>query len=940
MKNSFWTKTIALAAGMLVLFPSCLKERNMDEIYRPEGSEIIFGVENEFENSETGETRTFFSGDDNYTVDSKKYERIDWVANDKMTISYQRSGKTTQTGNYAVSSKSASNEISDGSVDYYGGTKLTWNGGSGDHKFFAMYPENQTGRNKFTPVSGGATIEGTIPSTQSVTYDSGQGKYLPANMNLAFMVGYLKVSSGSPTNRVTIPFTPAVTIFEFSLKRSTSGNTYVKTATLEATNLTGSFSFTLTGPSGTDTPAKNGDNWWTHSATTLSGNGGKITVDLSSFESGKGAKMTNATALNFTVLARPIAYTNPVLTLVMSTDNGAHYFTKKVTLTHTFAACKKHLITNNSVPNPNWVYTLEHTGTTITANGYTYQQIVCSSTGGGPTDTNAPFRSYFKEQDNSQNPNETQFEAGVTVQYAPDNNGVPGSWSNNIPSGSGLSSASVNGNGQINKSITGNWTTNPGTSISNMEDLHTARMKAKGSVGSSSSPQDLSLSSIGSSGVSFRTSSPTTANCYIVDRPGWYMFPLVYGNAISGGTTNSGAYSTSNSGNIWTTLHKHDGSAINSAYIPTAVNVNTISSSALNALCLWQDSSTAFISDVSVINKPSGATVETKYIKFYVSPDTIRQGNAVIALRNGSTILWSWHIWLTNGYQANGFSTVNIKARSGVKASNDFLTLALGECETGTVSGVSVSSERACWVKVIQNTSGKTLLFRVVQSGGSSSGTPTITNYKSSCTYYQWGRKDPFLPSVPGSNTDKSCTLASGYSFRVSNSNDATASLAIQNPLTHYYVNYGGTLDWLSDTPVNLWNMNQTSSNQDKTVIKTVYDPCPPGYCLPNKNAYTFFTTTGSWGDPAIIGNISGSFSNGWTFYINDSNGTFFEPAFGYRGRLTGALTNVGSSVGFLTSCGLTDHTGIGFTGTYGDHIYPAEGENRSYAYPVRPAVQ
>ena len=61
MKNSFWTKTIALAAGMLVLFPSCLKERNMDEIYRPEGSEIIFGVENEFENSETGETRTFFS---------------------------------------------------------------------------------------------------------------------------------------------------------------------------------------------------------------------------------------------------------------------------------------------------------------------------------------------------------------------------------------------------------------------------------------------------------------------------------------------------------------------------------------------------------------------------------------------------------------------------------------------------------------------------------------------------------------------------------------------------------------------------------------------------------------------------------------------------------------------------------------------------------------
>ena len=938
MKNSFWINSIALAAGLLVLFSSCVKERNMDEIYRPEGSEIIFGVENEYENSETGETRTIFTGTD-LTVSgyTNKFERIDWVTGDKMTISYQRTNKTTQTGVYVVSSKTNSNEISNGSVYYYSGTKLTWNGGNNDHYFYAMYPENGNNRNTFTPVSGGATISGTIPASQSVTYNSSQGKYLPADMNLAFMVGYKRLSSGSTTSRVTIPFTPAVTMFEFNLKRASSGTTYVRSATLTATNATGTFSFKLTG--GTSTK---GEDWWNRTTsgtnpTTLTGNGNTITVNFSGFNSGKGVTMTNTNALIFTILARPIAYTNPVLTLVMSDDNGAHYFTKKVTLSTTFAACKKHIITNSKVPNATWEYTLEHTGTTITLNGNTYQQIVRSATSGGDTGT-APFNSYYKESGSG----ETQMDVGVTVQYAPDNNGVPGTFGNNPPSGSGLSSASVSGS--INRTIKGTWAANSGTSISTLEGLHTARMKAKGSVGTSSAPQDLSLSNLTSSGVSFRSSSPTTANCYIIDRPGWYMFPLVYGNAISSGSVNSGAYTTSNSSSsIWQTLHKHDGTNINSAYIPTAVSQTSISSSALNALCLWQDAANTtadptFISNVSVISKPSGATVNTLYIKFYVSPDTIHQGNAVIALRNGSTIIWSWHIWVTNGYQANGFPTIKIYAKNSgdfddVKASNDFLKLALGECETGTVSGVSVSNERACWVKVTQNTSGKTLLFRVVQSG-SSSGTPTITNYKSSCTYYQWGRKDPFPPSVPGSNSAKSVT-GTGKTFEQWTS-DNTAAKAIQNP-TVFYMQTSDPVNWIGAAPMNLWNMNQTGQDQDLVTKKTVYDPCPPGYCAPNRYAFSNSTTNGLASGPI---NASGSWSNGWNFYVSGTSGTtFLEPAFGYLFKASAAITSVGSHFDFWTACGSYSNMGRQFYGA-SSFVYPAEPESRATGAPVRPAVE
>ena len=62
------------------------------------------------------------------------------------------------------------------------------------------------------------------------------------------------------------------------------------------------------------------------------------------------------------------------------------------------------------------------------------------------------------------------------------------------------------------------------------------QLKKNPTKGSPESPYDLSTEGGG---------SMTTANCYVVNAAGTYKLPLVYGNAIVNGRTNSPAYSDS-----------------------------------------------------------------------------------------------------------------------------------------------------------------------------------------------------------------------------------------------------------------------------------------------------------------------------------------------------------------------------------------------------------
>lgn len=144
----------------------------------------------------------------------------------------------------------------------------------------------------------------------------------------------------------------------------------------------------------------------------------------------------------------------------------------------------------------------------------------------------------------------------------------------------------------------------------------------------------------GSSGKYYKLSNSegedkeeNTANCYLISAPGYYSIPLVYGNAIKNGTINTAAYKSNLSGkNVLAVFKDHEGKDINSPYI----DVQNSEKFAKHAAVLWADQK-------DIVDN---VFVDGTSLKFHVSKERIRSGNAVIAVKNADgTIMWSWHLW-------------------------------------------------------------------------------------------------------------------------------------------------------------------------------------------------------------------------------------------------------------------------------------------------------
>lgn len=110
--------------------------------------------------------------------------------------------------------------------------------------------------------------------------------------------------------------------------------------------------------------------------------------------------------------------------------------------------------------------------------------------------------------------------------------------------------------------------------------------------------------------------------------------------------------------------------------------------------------------------------------------------------------------------------------------------------------------------------------------------------------YYQWGRKDPF----PAGVEELSCLT--GYEYRTvrgAGSKGMTLDYAIANP-THYIVGEEELIpgsgysykNWLLTPNHNLWgNASPSVDSYVEASDKSVYDPCPPGWKLPDRRAWS-----------------------------------------------------------------------------------------------------
>lgn len=171
-------------------------------------------------------------------------------------------------------------------------------------------------------------------------------------------------------------------------------------------------------------------------------------------------------------------------------------------------------------------------------------------------------------------------------------------------------------------------------------------------------------------------------------------------------------------------------------------------------------------------------------------------GNAVIGLfdeRNGC--IWSWHIWVT-----------------------DYSPAASAQTYTG----------------------GPVVMDRNLGATSSAGG-----GISSRGLYYQWGRKDPFLyPSSTASAGQYAASYAPGYSYTVADPlagpGGMSVDYAVGHPCTFMCGAYPGGSDpdipnWLSPANPNLWGNTSTASALSDAGMKSIYDPCPPGWRVPDR---------------------------------------------------------------------------------------------------------
>ena len=383
----------------------------------------------------------------------------------------------------------------------------------------------------------------------------------------------------------------------------------------------------------------------------------------------------------------------------------------------------------------------------------------------------------------------------------------------------------------------------------------------------------------------------TTANCYLVHAPGSYRIPLVYGNAIKDGAGNPSAYHTTKTSNTLQNFKNHKDEGIYTGDDTKDPWIKNHGITVNGAKLIWQDVK-GLISDVGV---------DGDYLTFTVDKDNIDEGNALIAATENGTVVWSWHVWVTNE------------------------TLAASEL---TAVNTGAHTYKVAAVNVGQHTKWKTSRCRV----RATSNNVTIQYEVSSLynqeygtePYYQWGRKDPELPAIGGYQMD-----GSTFSFAAKRGS-VSIGTTIKNPGVHYY-------NTSNDGPYNennsnYWDANQTGTENISTAtVKTVYDPCPPDYCVPTGNLNYYMSDMENYTEWV---NNNGQIGRIWT---KDGAYLLF-PVSGERKFKDGDVIYPGLIGRCWSASAEGNYDAVLLR--YGSGVWRVSAEYRGYGEPVRPVLE
>ena len=273
----------------------------------------------------------------------------------------------------------------------------------------------------------------------------------------------------------------------------------------------------------------------------------------------------------------------------------------------------------------------------------------------------------------------------------------------------------------------------------------------------------------------------------------------------------------------------------------------------------------------SVGSLVSKVSYDDGYIQFS-TPATFREGNAVIAAKDASgKILWSWHIWLTDSPQGQ-----------------------------------------------VYYNNGGTMMDRNL---GATSATPGDVGALG--LLYQWGRKDPFLGSSSINRNVVAKSTIVWPSPVSSSSSRGTIAYAVEHPTTFITSNY----DWY-------YTGSSTTDNTRWQSRKTIYDPCPVGWRVPDGGS------NGVWaeamGSSSYFDYSYDSTKEGMNFTGRfGSASTIWYPASGSREYDDGGLNYVGSG-GYCWSASPYSHNAYYLKFYYDGYVYPSSYSYRADGQSVR----
>ena len=315
------------------------------------------------------------------------------------------------------------------------------------------------------------------------------------------------------------------------------------------------------------------------------------------------------------------------------------------------------------------------------------------------------------------------------------------------------------------------------------------------------------------------------------------------------------------------------------------------------AFPIWQDTDSRIVTDdatncyvisaTEAANRGLALGGTCGYVVFHVNKSNLQQGNFLIGVKHnykrdhktmGVTVtdeqwnryVWSWHIWVTDE------SLNTVKVDNGQGTMSDVMPINLGWVDGGqTIKASYKPLEVKLRIAQPRGNEPEWHSEDIVIKRGSHQ--LSVISPGGSSPYYQWGRPTP-MPrlkdlSLSSYRNISGLLMHSGCNMEVQDVLNYATSIAagatttsigtaLNNPTVFYgtptitvgvlftievygqwfcepYGSVGGVMLAEGYVPSNLWNAQCTSgATATLPTVKTVYDPCPPGFCVPNGDSF------------------------------------------------------------------------------------------------------